>query len=1618
MSQILWKAYYEGNLEQFRRILQDARPTKRGNGVGRSGDVGRRAVEKGKQPAGEGGAGTRVIDGIIAQTPRVDVNSVDSDGRTILHLAASSLDEVSAEFALALLDNPSVNVYLQDRESGWTALHRALYYGNVETAKYILERDSLDVVGRGTPGIIKIKDHEGNSPFDLYNSTVAIHLPSKSQKDDYYERPVDVALNSDSESESDNEEGEGEYGREDRDDANKFNGLNLDGDEIYTFGSNKNLTLGFGDEDDRQHPERVTLTRPEHLTRQLNLEAQRRRHRELSSQHQGSELADSMQLSSSLPIRNLVPAVIQNKPIHIKDVAMSKLHTAVLTMDPVSNLFVCGFGPGGRLGTGDEGSRIRFVNIDGGGLRNKHIVDVKLGLHHTLALTRSGDLYTWGSNAAGQLGHGIPKVDFEKDDIQLLPKQLFGPLKKEIVIGITASAIHSVAHTASGLYTWGKNEGQLGLVDSDARSLQIQDVPRRVAASLFHSSISMVSAIERATICLLENYETWVFANYGYTKLTFPLDGPNTTFLRGNVMGTRYNATPNHIRKISSGGSTICALSSMGELFTVTVNQKVDVASSDVSTTNPSKIRNALSQPTSVWTIRKEPMAARDVDVSQDESVIMCTEAGSVWRREKRAGRKSQKGRVEGDRKTNTHKFSRVPRLTNVIAVRSNAFGAFAAVRKDLNIMKSDVKIRDGSLGQTLASLSPIQEISSRLTQAENPNVDTLTRASLARFINGMTVPQIRRLLALEPELSELVQATYIGSNTRNCHITSTGSDLTIPVHQFVLKGRSRPLRKALAEFWQECYFSLEGVLEIDVADDGAPRLVFQGMDPLTLLAFVNYIYTDRLLDLWHYQRQFPESAFRFRQVRNEIIKISQALGIVELERAARIMVQPDARAHRDLDIALHDSRLFEDGDALVELADGNVRVHTALLQKRIPFFDALFAGRAAGGWISGRKRDAVDESELVHVDLKHVKKNIFELLLRHAYSDAGVEVFENVVTSTLDEFLDFIMDVLSAANELLMERLCEICQVMLGQYTTMRNISPLLNAIGPCTVQTYKNTGLRYICLNLEAMLENNLLEDLESELLQELDELTQTMQATSWSTLPLLSRAWETSLHERHPELKELMDIAAVDKITSLKLQLKREARFREPTTNGNRLPPSPDIKAGRSPTLTGDNRKFSRSFGAGLPGPALGGSSPHMNAVFEMDEDFAGGQNGGLQPRQDDRDFDAISTMPPPVLATSAPKSDVWYDSKGKPIQNGHRKPSVSGSPAQNIAKQQSLAGPANSMIPESSAQSPLRQPWSEVKAKGAQATDLRTLLAQSPSSPPLGRLPLNFAGPQEIVIGSGKLSQKDRKKQQQEMKSRSVSMPNEFIMVQAPQKENPKSATAWQASTGAVSKISLKEVLNERPTTSQTRVSSGNRPSSSHASSPLASTPLRTHPPSQQSPRPQLPKSTSTPAKPSPKPSTISASNPTPRTNPRSISHVPQPRPPSQDPSTSSPQIPTNLPMSHIISQQQLEQDYLAQAATPRSMKQIQEEQEFEEWWNEESRRTVDEEEGRRRLEKGRAGRQVRAGRRGRGGAGAGGVGGGAGGVGEVERGAGAGIGGERGRGRRKRGVSTTTAAVAS
>lgn len=1043
----IWKSYFENDVESFRQSLANATfnastPSKGSHGgkgihAGALGSPGSSLAtsptltNKSKKVSVCSSPALGISSKFaVGHFMRSDLNWRDANGVTLLHTIASCTNDTASEFALALLKVPFLDLYLQDTESGWTALHRALYSGNITIARALMSRDAYAAsdhtsVGtvHNTVGLIKIKDREGNSPFDVYGASIASRRIRQGST---------IPLLSGPSEDEENDVAPGVSG-DDADDGLRSReimpSLHINGDEVFTFGSNKNFTLGFGDEDDRQYPERVYLKRPDHLVQRFLDEYQTR-----DSEGENFDSAPP----TAARVSPAIPALIQHRPIVILDVQLSKLHSAILTTDPEANLYVCGFGPGGRIGIGDETTRFHFVCIHGGGLLNKKVINVGLGQNHTVAISSHGEVFTWGTNSFGQLGYTSPASKIQEDEpVQLFPRQVFGPVKRDTVIGAAASRVHSVIHTANSLFTFGKNDGQLGLVDSDARSLAIQTTPRKVAASLFSSSISTVSAIEKATICLLENHDVWIFANYGYTKLSFPLEGFSNHFLKSSYSATRYNNVENHICKISSGGDTICAMSVMGDVFTVNVSQKAPTDSVTSSTTNPSKIRGALSIPQRAWSTRKAHMAVRDVAVGQDGSIIICTDSGSVWRRVKRAKVKDANAPGTAEYKPKDYKFSRVGRLTKVLAVRSSTFSAYAAVRRDCDVLKTQLEIDNKSLWGDLYPLLPFQALG-----AEEEDSDT-EEPALRFWVprqQANSPASIRRAVLTASNLEEKIQSLMedqqaFQQSTYDVRIKSTTSDVVIPVHEFILSGRSEIMRLAFITFRQKYFFSIPEVVTIEYDGEGKMLVIFLGVDFITILNLVLYIYTDTVVDVWRQTRHYPKLASRYRQSRLEVMKIASRLEMAALEQAARVMVQPSKIMHQDMERAIRQPGFYETGDVEIELDGGSARAHSALMCQRCPFFQGLFNGRAGGIWLSSRREQAREPQEAIKVNLKHVDPSVFGFVLRHLYADTDDRLFQDVVTVDFDAFLDLIIDVMSVANELMLDRLQQSCQKVLGNF-------------------------------------------------------------------------------------------------------------------------------------------------------------------------------------------------------------------------------------------------------------------------------------------------------------------------------------------------------------------------------------------------------------------------------------------------------------------------------------------------------------------------------------------------------------------------------------------------------
>ncbi|QSZ35976.1 hypothetical protein DSL72_007098 [Monilinia vaccinii-corymbosi] len=1543
MSNLLWKYYLEDDVDKFRRLLANGTHSSHHASKGHGG-ASAFSSSFGNKIGGAGGFGTspktftknRKVSGPVGNIggskghgnalSRVELNSRDYAGLTVLHRAASSTSTHAIIFATALIEHPSIDLYIQDTESGWTALHRALYFGNVTIARAIIERDSKDRAAGNTgarpdSSVIKVKDREGNTPLDVYNATIA----RRSLREGGIQEPVHPPGGEDDDDDDIDEDDEGTTPSPSGE-SSKFK--SLDGDEIYAFGSNKNFSLGFGDQDDRQYPEKITLKRPDHLLFRFY-----------------QEYLDSVDEHTPIGNRKVpktiseLPSMIQNKPIIIKDVALSKLSSAILTTDPESNLYMCGFGPGGRLGTGDETTRFNYVPVDQGGLAGKRVEAVSLGQNHTLAVSSEGEIFSWGTNTWCQLGYNLPRPSLKDEEpFCATPRQIFGPLKREAIVGVAASAIHSVAHTSTSLFCWGKNEGQLGLMDSDSRSLEAQPIPRRVAASLFKSSIVKVSAINGATTCLLKNYTVCVFTNYGYTMVKFPLyEGFTNYHLKSNSLTTRYDSGSNNIISIESGGDTIAAISGRGDLFTFNV-RKMDTKVSAASTTNPTKIKEAVSQPQRVWSLRKGNWdGIKSVGVAENGSVIVCTQAGTVWRRIKRAKNKDAFAGIN-DYNRKDFKFQRVSGLTQVAAVRSNSFGVFAAVRKDNDVTRTQVAIEEKNLW---GDIEPLLIIRNHV--ASGGSVELSTEVTRYTFPKGYD--RLREAVIESSDIeavNRLIMCQWSGSDGHDVEICTTTSN-PIHIHGFILAARSPVLRSLLSDFRRSGIASLPGILNIERLAGGKIKITFNDLDSITLINFAIYLYTDRLADIWNFAKFFCGMDFSLRQVRTELMKLSSQLRMPWLEAPVRMMVQPSDKLNCDMDNAITDERFFDDCDAIVELDGDEMPIHSILVCRRCPFFDALFNGRSKGQWLAGRRAEGTGP---VRIDLKHIAPETFALVLRYLYADVGPELFDNIVSADIDEFSELVMDVMIVANELMIDRLSQICQQVLGRFVNTRNVCNIVNAVAPCSITALKDAGLEYMCLQLESMLENHLLDDLDQDLFLELDEVVRDNQL---NCLPFAkSGRADLDLHEKYPELAVDIDEERRRRLGDMAFRAhlrgddsRISSSFKAHIGSFDDNTPSPSHDKARRKSRAAKNEPFS---------PSIRPKDSAADLMFDMDDDEGPGSLPDLNLA-----IELTSTSPCAPTTSRFPTAS----STPKIVESGS---------STELPNSVGLGIQYNPDTPQ-----PGTKTWSSPNL--SPKLDMKEIMAQASTSR-TSNLSMSLSA-QKVKDESNtksstpKLSQKERKKQQAAFQQAVAQTPAD--------KGKDKPSSPWQVA-GVGSKANLKDILDKENKSS----SSATNSASSLANTNTSSVTRRiAFPDTRFAGQKRNDNSSITKAQwSSPGPSRPNMPAPT-----KSTPLVPHSNSYTAPAAKAEPSL--QLSMADIIGMQQREQEVIKEAVAKRSLQEIQEEQAFQEWWDQESKRAQEEEASRSKAStsgygrgsgKSGGGGRGKGGSRGRGGKGRGGGGG--------------------------------------
>jgi len=272
-------------------------------------------------------------------------------------------------------------------------------------------------------------------------------------------------------------------------------------------------------------------------------------------QNSYGELAQGDTITRKEPKQAMMPHEEQ-----IKQIAAGNEHTVVLTKS--GKVFAVGYNDNGQCGQGHNGRAAQMSLVEA--LNEKNIVQVHAynGCEHTLCVSSQGELFSFGYNYRGQLGLG------ETHSIslpQLVPG--FGTLGRRVT-HVSCSYYHSAVSTDSGdLFTFGRNDfGQLGHGDTVDRK-----EPTKVEALALLDAVVSIACGQYHTAVALSNGSVYASGKNDYGQLGFKVPEPHRRMSQVKFFGGKQlqNSDKNHflIKELRAGYYHTIALSTTGKLW-------------------------------------------------------------------------------------------------------------------------------------------------------------------------------------------------------------------------------------------------------------------------------------------------------------------------------------------------------------------------------------------------------------------------------------------------------------------------------------------------------------------------------------------------------------------------------------------------------------------------------------------------------------------------------------------------------------------------------------------------------------------------------------------------------------------------------------------------------------------------------------------------------------------------------------------------------------------------------------------------------------------------------------------------------------------------------------------
>lgn len=1088
------------------------------------------------------------LSAILSKLSKNELIRRDVLGRTILHIIILCN---RPDLLKHLLRNPEVKSLLPliDYESGWNCLHLCIYHKRINCFRVILDHlknnFSESSSGFGSSiliDLLKAKDRNRITPLQLLDNDFKdlLWIPTYIDETGRYHLEYRFSKFNPAHDKTATDEAntlnQGKLGSRRHQLKTSHSWWNelRGGSDIYICGSNKNNNLGLGDSTDRLVPTRLAHDDFKDF--------------DLSYKDIQSKLC---------------------KP-RFSLLRMSKNHSVILTKDGC--LYSCGIGSRGRLGHGSDNNdlfrfkKIRFfesLTDDEFGTvsaKSKKVCTFDISAHHTVALTTNNEIFTWGYNNYCQLGYSATSLSglngISQESYEGYPKQVSsGELRKNgaPINGIRCSKIHSLAYTKNEIYFWGLCIGQMGIpFDSSKATIDykidgsigkgfIQSTPRKVA---LRDDIKCLLTCETTTCLVTTSNDIHVYFKFQHFKLPKvpirELQDKHFDIFKPSILTEGIV-----IKKVSvRSHSFIAVLLESGDVLGFSLNDL------ETMNANASKaIRNIKYS--NIWSSYDKDMKAVDVETSMDGSVIICTRNGSVFVKNNSLSilrRKSSVTDLSAGFSSNKSKFKKLDGLSKIVNVTCDEnFSSFGFIRDDIDLLPLKLKpntflqdmqytsvLRDDIVNRKQDELfNTSNNINSYITDFIYPFTDSFNSVSSdsmlyqlpgKRNFNEEEEEDILSSHSLPSNDSDLLLAIHSRRHERSQHIRtrpmstyllpskedeknlynllknssqylysifidnykdigpkcvifkfSEALDIFVPIQKGLLLTRTSVFREVLESKVDD--FLIEKGSIKGIYKQVSNEFIFTSkINFKSFLIFAHYLCTNRVLSIWDDYPSGANCPSDIKSIKKDFDNLIEAF----CHSFSHNALYDNAKFVRDVVSMLEQD---DSGDLTLYLRDGTTKCSAQVLSSRCAYFETILSDR----WSSS--------SENKTLNLNSITKRQFDIVLLHLYGLDDFSIlnhFSNDIHSfaDVDMFINHMLELVEIADELLLFNLKSLCELAVKDLITQENVLTILFCSYNLGAKKIFMNCCWYIYNTLDSILLDPVFEQMSHELTSKIEE------------------------------------------------------------------------------------------------------------------------------------------------------------------------------------------------------------------------------------------------------------------------------------------------------------------------------------------------------------------------------------------------------------------------------------------------------------------------------------------------------------------------------------------------